>query len=201
VVAKDTLHRCDHVVYSQLRRWARRRHPNKNAKWVARRYWEQTPGRKWRFVAREGGETLAELARHDATPIRRHTKVRGTASPFDGELTYWAQRLADHPLTRGEEARLLRRQRGYCPHCGLLFRDGDLREIDHILRKEGGGQETLANKQVLHRHCHDQKTARELREGGPAGGSSDRVPSGEEPGKGKLLRPVLQTSRSREGAA
>lgn len=170
VVAKEVLHDCDHVVYSQLRRWARRRHPTKNAPWVARRYWAQTPGNKWDFLAREDGETIAQLLHHDATPIRRHSKVRGEASPFDGNLTYWAQRLVDHPLTRGEEASLLRRQRGYCPHCKLLFREGELREIDHIIRKEWGGTNSLANKQVLHRHCHDQKTARELRTGNTAGG-------------------------------
>ena len=170
VVAKEVLHDCDNVVYSQLRRWARRRHPTKNAKWVARRYWAQTPGNKWDFVAREGGEIIAQLSRHDATPIRRHSKVRGKASPFDGNLTYWAQRLVDHPLTRGEEANLLRRQRGYCPHCKLLSREGDLREIDHIIRKEWGGTNSLANKQVLHRHCHDQKTAREPRKENAAGG-------------------------------
>jgi len=59
VVAKGVLHDSDNVVYSQLRRWARRRHPTKNGKWVARRYWAQTSGNKWDFVSREGGKTIA----------------------------------------------------------------------------------------------------------------------------------------------
>lgn len=32
----------------------------------------------------------------------------------------------------------------------------------HILPRRLGGNEHLTNKQVLHRHCHDQKTAADL---------------------------------------
>ncbi|MGA9379406.1 MAG: HNH endonuclease, partial [Phormidium sp.] len=46
-----------------------------------------------------------------------------------------------------------------CAHCGLLFKDGDLMEIDHIIRTSLSGTEKVNNKQLLHRHCHDHKTA------------------------------------------
>jgi RNA-directed DNA polymerase len=180
----------------QLRRWARRRHPNKNATWVANRYWSEVPGRKWVFAARHEGRITEELAKHVKTQIKRHVKTKGTASPFDGNLLYWAQRLREHPLTRGEEAKLLRRQQGRCTHCGVMFRPEDLRESDHCIPRERGGSNTLANKQVLHRHCHDEKTARDA-----VMGSNDKVPVVEEPGKVKVLRPVLKTSPSREGVA
>lgn len=35
----------------------------------------------------------------------------------------------------------------------------DLIEEDHLLPKVSGGKNDLRNCQLLHRHCHDQKTA------------------------------------------
>ena len=42
------------------------------------------------------------------------------------------------------------------------FKDGDLLEIDHVLSTAMGGKDTLGNKMVYHRHCHDVKTAEDL---------------------------------------
>ncbi len=161
VVAHAAFAHCDHVLWQRLWRWATRRHPQKSARWVARRYWLLQPGALWQFVDRRDGTVTRRLARHRDTPIKRHIKVRGMASPFDGNLRYWARRLKDHPLTDNTTSRLLARQKGLCPHCGLTFTDGDVREIDHLIPTSQGGNDTLANKQVLHRHCHDQKSARE----------------------------------------
>jgi RNA-directed DNA polymerase len=159
VVARATFRACDQQLFQLLRSWARFRHPHQGRRWVARRYWSFHPGDRWAFVAREAGEVTQRLRRHSQTTIRRHIKVRGATSPYDGNLRYWSTRLRDHPLTRGLVARLLLQQRGRCPHCGLLFKDEDLLEVDHRLPLTQGGSDTLANKQILHRHCHDQKTA------------------------------------------
>jgi RNA-directed DNA polymerase len=161
VVANRVFKTCDHRLYAQLQSWARRRHPRKSRKWIAQRYWTMQPGAKWDFVATKDGQMVARLRPHAATQIQRHIKVKGSASPFDGNLLYWAQRLTDHPLTRGEESKLLKRQRGACTECHLYFRGDDVRAIDHIIPREWGGSDYLSNKQVLHRHCHDQKTARQ----------------------------------------
>ena len=32
-------------------------------------------------------------------------------------------------------------------------------EVDHIKPKSEGGDNSIKNKQLLHRHCHDTKTA------------------------------------------
>lgn len=42
--------------------------------------------------------------------------------------------------------------------CGLYFRDGDILEMDHIKPKSKGGGHGLKNLQLLHGHCHDEKT-------------------------------------------
>ena len=165
VVAKDVFSTCDHRLFAQLQSWARYRHPRKSRGWANYRYWNMQPGAMWDFVVKKDGQITARLRPHVATAILRHVKVKGTATPYDGNFLYWALRLANHPLTRGDEGKLLKRQKGICGECKLRFRDGDLREIDHIIPRTWGGTDWLSNKQVLHRHCHDQKTARQLAEG------------------------------------
>jgi RNA-directed DNA polymerase len=60
----------------------------------------------------------------------------------------------------------------------------------------------LANMQALHRHCHDQKTAADGSQPGQhRRGIHDKDHVAEEPDEAKASRPVLKTSRPREGAA
>jgi 5-methylcytosine-specific restriction endonuclease McrA len=42
----------------------------------------------------------------------------------------------------------------------MYLKDGDRLEIDHIIPRHLGGDNRLMNLQLLHRHCHDQKTAK-----------------------------------------
>ena len=96
----------------------------------------------------------------DLVSHREVSKVKGQASPFDGNLLYWAKRLKDHPLTKTTLGKLLQKQQGKCRWCELLFWEEDQIEIDHITPKSEGGGEELSNKFALHRHCHDQRHAK-----------------------------------------
>jgi len=110
------------------------------------------------FSTREG-EKSYKLVTHSETKIARHVKVQGNRSIYDGDLIYWSSRLGRHPEMPTDKAYLLKAQKGKCGHCGLTFKDGDLLETDHIIPKSRGGNNSLKNKQLLHRHCHDIKTA------------------------------------------
>ena len=174
------------VTYLRLRRWAKRRHPNWPWKRVVREYWRLETGH-WDFATRNGHR----LFKHTKTPIIRHTKVQGARSPYDGDWVYWATRLGRHPELPKRVAILLHRQEGKCAWCGLYFKDGDLPEIDHILPKSQGGKESYTNWQLLHRHCHDEKTARDNQ---AVQGTHDKSLSTEEPDAEKSARPVLKPS-------
>jgi RNA-directed DNA polymerase len=63
-------------------------------------------------------------------------------------------------------------------------------EVDHILPKSQGGNGDYSNLQLLHRHCHDNKTATDLKRS-----ALSKHCIVEEPDEGKLSRPVLKTSR------
>jgi len=155
-MAKRTFAKCQHVLFQKLWRWAKFRHPTKSRHWRANRYWHTADGR-WQFRGDDG----SVLFRHDRTQIKRHVKVKGDASPMDGNIVYWSKRLKDHPLMDGRKARLLVRQDWRCTGCGGPFREGDRLELDHTIPTTRGGVNAPSNWQLLHGHCHDQKTTSE----------------------------------------
>lgn len=181
-----TFSKMANITYLRLRRWAKRRHPNRSWKQVAREYWRLETGH-WDFATRDGHR----LFKHTKTPILRHTKVQGARTPYDGDWVYWATRLGRHPELPKRVAILLRRQEGKCAWCGLYFKDEDLPEIDHVLPKSQGGKDCYTNWQLLHRHCHDKKTARDTQ---AVRCTHDKSLSTEEPDAEKSARPVLKPS-------
>jgi RNA-directed DNA polymerase len=186
VVSSRTFSKLAHLTYLKLRRWAKRRHPNWSWKRVVREYWRLETGH-WDFGTRDG----TRLYQHFQTPIVRHAKVNGTKSPYDGDWVYWATRLERHPELPKQVAVLLRRQEGKCAWCGLYFRDEDLPELDHVLPQTRGGRDSFTNWQLLHRHCHDTKTARDNL---AVLGAHDMSLFTEEPDAGKPACPVLKPS-------
>jgi len=179
----------DHLVYLKLRRWAQRRHHNKATRWVVGKYWRHGQ-RQWIFTTADA----ITLVRHLDTPIRRHVKVRGNKSPYDGDWAYWATRVGRHPELPKQVASLLKRQGGRCTWCRRYFTAEDAWEIDHVIPRWRGGSDTLTNRQLLHGHCHDHKT------------TADRAVvevlmttghTTEEPDEGKLSRPVLNAGGGR----
>jgi len=143
----------DHRFLAKLLRWACRRHPRHSRRWVVRKYWRP----KWTFAP--AVLPGAALAAHAATPIRRHIKVQGGRSPYDGDWVYWSLRHSRSPETSRRKATLLRRQGGRCQYCGLRLMMEDLVEVDHLVPRAQGGTHHWSNQQLLHGHCHDQKTA------------------------------------------
>ncbi len=138
------------------------------------------------------------LRYHTDTTIRRHVQVRGTASPFDGNLPYWAQRSQMHPQTGATLGRLLARQSGRCASCGLLLTLDDLVEIDHVQPVALTGGHPSPDRQALHRHCHDQKTAHDgSNDASRRRGVHDKDPFTEEPDEANVSRPVLNGGEGR----
>ncbi|WNZ23119.1 group II intron reverse transcriptase/maturase [Leptolyngbya sp. NK1-12] len=162
VVSSQAYQRLDHWLYLQLKDWATHRHPRKSQRWIANKYWHIDRGEGWTF-ATVSPDGIQRLAVHNHTAIKRHIKVQSTRSPFDADWLYWSIRMGRHPQVNGRVALLLKRQKGSCPLCRLFFKDRDLLEIDHIIPRLKGGKDELNNFQLLHRHCHDVKSANDGR--------------------------------------
>lgn len=99
-----------------------------------------------------------QLLRHDKHPAGvEHINVKDVRSPYDGDLVYWSIRMGDaYKILEPQKARLLKRQKGKCAHCGLQFKPLDRLEKHHILSKGKGGNNSDKNMELLHLHCHDQ---------------------------------------------
>ena len=93
VVSKKTFTTVDDYLWQLTYKWACRSHPRKPKRWVVRRYFGRfNPSRQnnWVFGDAASGAYLPLMA---WTPIIRHRKVTGWASPDDPALTsYWDQR-------------------------------------------------------------------------------------------------------------
>jgi RNA-directed DNA polymerase len=172
VVSKVAYSDIDDLMYQKLRAWAKRRHPNRNGEWVSSKYWRSIGGDNWVFATRKEGETPLRLLSHADTPIVRHVKVKGESSPYDGSLVYWSTRMGNNPEMPSRVSKLLKKQKGKCTHCGLFFRENDVMEVDHTIPKSQGGKESYDNWELLHRHCHDTKTAQDGSSGNISGCNS-----------------------------
>ena len=132
-------------------------------KWDREKYFKKgsylyqgtTHHEKWLFQASEG----FTLINHSWTKIVRHTGIRPEKSPYDGDWTYWTTRKGKEIGIPTRVAKLMQKQKGKCKICNLHFLPDDIVEVDHIQPKSLGGKDEYKNLQLLHRHCHDSKTA------------------------------------------
>jgi RNA-directed DNA polymerase len=164
-VCTQTFSSCDHNTFRQLARWEQARHHGKSKRWTKHKYQIRVEGRLvfgTTIKGKDGEPKPMYVRKHTDTHHQAFTKVKGHASPYDGNLIYWAKRLKQHPLMKSEQAKLLALQKGQCPRCGLYFKDGDILETDHSIPIALGGKDAISNKWVYHRHCHDEKTVEDL---------------------------------------
>ena len=83
--------------------------------------------------------------------VNIHVMVKGNASPFDGNISYWVGR--NSKLYEGPTAGAIRRQKGKCPHCNRLFMEIDgAVELHHIDGNHNNWDQK--NLVALHRECH-----------------------------------------------
>ncbi len=158
VVSQKVFERLVHIVIWKLLKWGIKRHRNKRMKWVKTKYFQNIGDRNWVFATKAKDNPM-RLISHFDTDIIRYVKVKGDASPYDGNLIYWSSRQGKHPEMPKQTAFLLKKQKGKCNLCGLYFKDEDVIELDHIIPKSKGGKDEYKNWQLLHRHCHDEKTS------------------------------------------
>ena len=146
--AKKTFNRMDHQLHWKLSKWAKWQNHRKSCIWRKQRYWHRNHNRL------DFSDGKAVLAKYADTPIKRHVKVLGGKSPFDGDWAYWIDRLGRDPSKPKRVVTLLKRQEGRCMLCGLHFMSEDHLEVHH---RDGNHNDNMpANLAILHGHCHDE---------------------------------------------
>jgi RNA-directed DNA polymerase len=156
-----TFHKMDYLLFLKLRSWTRKRSRSKNVRQIKFKYWKHQNNR-WEFATKEAKLfTYKDIA--SGNSITKYVKVRAELSPYDGNELYWATRMGTSLEINPSKAKLLKKQSGKCTLCGQYFRPGDNLETGHVIPKSQGGSNSYTNLQLLHKHCHDQKTGLERR--------------------------------------
>ena len=165
VNASQTFAAIDSWLWQKTWRWARRRHPNKSARWTKAKYFGTSGHRHWVFVARtidsEGKRKTLSLVKASDTKIRHHVKIKGEANPFDPQWeTYFEDRLG---LTlqgslRGRRKLLYLwwRQNKRCVLCDELITKDTGWHLHHRVPRDQGGTDAFGNLALLHPNCHRQ---------------------------------------------
>jgi RNA-directed DNA polymerase len=151
--ATRAFRKLDHMVWQALWRWAKRRHPNKAAPWVTRRYCRTVGPRQGVFA-----QAKAHILWYQDIPITRYPKVRGTSSPMNPALRgYWAPRAQWRQKTltiKPQRKSLLQAQDCRCGLCKVPFYNGDPIDDHHLTPKHTGGDDRQENRMLVHRWCH-----------------------------------------------
>lgn len=144
-----TFNYVDFYLWHRLLKWGKRRHNRKGGKWVVDHYFRNE---NLNF----GSKTLP-LIRLAKTPLITYSKFkRGIRVYCKEDSKYWRDREIKlmYKKTLGLTNRLLKGQKGICPHCNTPFTREDTLHIHHILPKALGGNDSYSNLQLLHAECH-----------------------------------------------
>ena len=96
VCAKETFSKIDHCIWEMLRRWCKRRHPNKSKDWIYNKYWKTHKGRSWSFKTEEN-----ILFYMNDMPILRNPQLRLGTNPFL-DVDYFDKRAKDRRFKRAK---------------------------------------------------------------------------------------------------
>jgi RNA-directed DNA polymerase len=177
VVAKKAYSRMDNQIYQALRRWAKRRHPNKNLDWIGMKYFRPLADRNSVFCATSineaGDKKVIRLYALEATPIERHRKISGSYNPFDPEMEESGEKLRMERMLKKLKYRkqilnLYQSQKGLCMLCANPITRETGWHDHHIIYRSQGGRDSLDNRVLLHPICHQQLHARALTVNKPA---------------------------------
>jgi len=148
-------------------RWARKRHPTRNAEWILKRYIVSTNNRSKHWAVRyplSNGKSRLTLL-HDVSLLseKKVWPLQTSQNPYTEEgKEYFTNRAIKSALSqeRGSLRQSLYKLHNWkCPHCTESLLDTEERiEIHHIKPVKNGGDWRLSNLQPLHETCHKQVT-------------------------------------------
>jgi RNA-directed DNA polymerase len=170
-VSKQTFNKVDRAIYQALWRWARRRHPNKSKRWIREKYFQTRQDRNWVFAGEvlrpDGSIQQCWLFSAAHLPIKRHTKIRAEANPYDPQWeTYFEERLGVKMATtligRRKILFLWKQQDGLCPVCQQKITNVTGWNAHHLIWRSKGGKDGVDNCVLLHPNCHRQVHSQQL---------------------------------------
>jgi RNA-directed DNA polymerase len=169
--SKQTFSKVEQAIFRAIWQWAKRRHPNKPHKWIKKKYFKSIGNRQWVFSGKiegKGGKLRPiHLINVAAVAIKRYTKIKGAANPYDPEWeSYYEERLgqkmAEDLKGRRQLLYLWQEQEGICPVCKQKITKQTGWHNHHIVWRAKGGSDKAENRILLHPNCHRQVHSQKL---------------------------------------
>ena len=159
VVACNAYKTLDYYLDYKMYRYLRHLHPHKGWKWIKQTYYKQCIRHSVAYRICDPKDSTNTLCNFSAVSIKRHVLVTFKNSIFDRRLKdYWIKRkIIMFYLTNGDfKSKLAQRQKFTCPHCRKPIYDDEALEMNHIMPRKFGGEDTYRNMQLMHISCHIQ---------------------------------------------
>jgi RNA-directed DNA polymerase len=132
---------------------------------VKSKYFQSIGQRHWVFcgnaLGRGGKPYRVRLFYAAEVPIKRHTKIRGEANPYDPTWEMYFEHRLDVKMAADLKGRrqllhLWREQDGICPVCRQKITKLTGWHNHHLVRRSNGGSDIAKNRVLLHPNCHRQ---------------------------------------------
>jgi RNA-directed DNA polymerase len=172
---KESFSKMDDIIFNQLRAWVFRRSNRVGRELTKIKYFPEDrsrifQGREYKSSwILEGTKANSKgipqknfLPRISWIKSQKYCKIKLNASPYDGDNIYWSMRIPKYSTLSTRRKNLLMKQKAKCLICGIKFNTGDTMEVDHIIPTYKGGKDVYKNLQLLHKHCHLDKTRKDL---------------------------------------
>ena len=159
VVAKETFNYVDYRIWKMLWQWCKRRHQKRRKRWIRSKYFKTVKTRNWVFQGiAPSGQRLSLLYASD-TPIKRHTKIKAEANPYDPAYEEYFEQRLERAWRNSEQGRrkthqLWNRQSKRCPLCKQLITFETGWNVHHVIGRHRGGSDKLENLVLVHPNCH-----------------------------------------------
>ena len=166
-----TFKNTDKEIFGMIRSWVFRRDRRNNRNHIKEKYFPSNKTYTFRNTIHQDNWILCgeEKDKNNKTKTiflprlqwiksKRHVKVIGDASVFDGNNAYWANRSIKYGNWSPTQRTLLKIQKGICNWCSQRIILNEIVEIDHIMPISQGGSDKYINLQLLHKQCHIEKT-------------------------------------------
>ncbi|NEQ88840.1 MAG: RNA-dependent DNA polymerase, partial [Moorea sp. SIO2I5] len=151
----------------------------------------QTANRQFRKEKKINRYRATELCKEAFPAVgyeqNNHINVKGTKSPFDGDLVYWSHRKSR--LYDNHTAKALKKQNHSCGHCGLKLTEGESVQLHHIDGNHDNWKPR--NLMAVHQSCH-QMIHWSRPHTGASREASRKVEDTQELDEMKVSRPVLK---------
>lgn len=166
VTAQKTFSSISEHVWKICYRMLRKRHRERNAKWIFEKYFTKVEGNKWILCSKskKGHEEVIEIKLFQIAyvEITRHSLCR-SINPYDpANYDYFHARITKksrHSVLLGRvRSQLLKKQKGICPVCNRNLLGWEDLEVHHVTPRKRGGSDKLKNLRLLHKTCHKQIT-------------------------------------------